>query len=420
MKGTLSRAREALRSRDFRFLLSARLVNTAGDGFFNAAIVGAAAFGDNQDTVSGLARALVITILPYSILGPFIGVFIDRWSRRKILVRGPLIRAVCIVPLVLLADSPNSWGFLLAALAAAGVNRFTSSTSSAVIPRVVPHEDLLMANSMATVGATFTMALFAFAGGLLADSVGEQPLFVSLIAIWCLAALIARGIASDLQAPHAPLMRLHRDLGRVAAEMIDGVKRLSRAPQALAPIATIAWDQLLQAVAFVLSIVVFRDEFGQGVGAYSWVLAAGAVGLLLGIATVGFLENSMSRARMIVLALAVSGVAPLAATFFITRPTVLAMGFLVGLSYAWKKVSVDTMVQEAVPDDFRGRAFAIYDVAFNVGRVIGTVLAVWLIPAAGTRGTLLAVGTGMLLWIPLLLAWLKRPTPRGVWDAPVV
>ncbi|MCJ7831943.1 MAG: MFS transporter [Actinobacteria bacterium] len=420
MKGTLSRAREALRSRDFRFLLSARLVNTAGDGFFNAAIVGAAAFGDNQDTVSGLARALVITILPYSILGPFIGVFIDRWSRRKILVRGPLIRAVCIVPLVLLADSPNSWGFLLAALAAAGVNRFTSSTSSAVIPRVVPHEDLLMANSMATVGATFTMALFAFAGGLLADSVGEQPLFVSLIAIWALAALIARGIASDLQAPHAPAMRLHRDLGRVAAEMIDGVKRLSRAPQALAPIATIAWDQLIQAVAFVLSIVVFRDEFGQGVGAYSWVLAAGAVGLLLGIATVGVLENSMSRARMIVLALAVSGVAPLAAIFFITRPTVLAMGFLVGLSYAWKKVSVDTMVQEAVPDDFRGRAFAIYDVAFNVGRVIGTVLAVWLIPAAGTRGTLLAVGAGMLLWIPLLLAWLKRPTPRGVWDAPVV
>jgi len=96
------------------------------------------------------------------------------------------------------------------------------------------------------------------------------------------------------------------------------------------------------------------------------------------------------------------------------------MGFLVGLAYAWKKVSVDTMVQEAVPDDFRGRAFAIYDVLFNIGRVIGTLLAVWLIPLAGTRGTLIVVGAGMLLWIPLLLAWLRRPTPRGVWDAPVL
>lgn len=418
MKGTLSRAREALRSRDFGFLLGARLISTAGDGFFNAAIVGAAAFGENQDTAEGLARALVITILPYSVLGPFTGVFIDRWSRRKILVRGPLLRALCVVPLILLADSPDSWGFLLAALAAAGVNRFTSSTSSAVVPRVVPGEDLLMANSMATVGATFTMAVFAFLGGMLADSFGEQPLFVSLIAIWCLAALLARGIASDLQAPHASAMRLHRDLARVAGEMADGIRRLARAPQALAPIATIAWDQLIQAVAFVLSIVVFREQFGQGVGAYSWVLAAGAVGLLLGIASVGALENSMSRARIVTLALFVSGVAPFAALFFITRPTVLAMGFMVGLAYAWKKVSVDTMVQEAVPDDFRGRAFAIYDVLFNLGRVIGTLLAVWLIPFAGTRGTLIAVGAGMLLWIPILRAWLRRPTSPAVWQAP--
>lgn len=419
MKGSWSRAREALRSRDFRFLLGARLIGTAGDGFFNAAVVGAAAFAGNQDTASGLARALVITILPYSVLGPFMGVFIDRWSRRKILIRGPLVRALCVIPLVALADQAESWGFLLPALAAAGVNRFTSSASSTVVPRVVPGEDLLMANSMVTVGATFTMALFAFFGGLFAEAAGEQLLFASLILIWAVSSFVARGIAGDLSAPHASQMRLHRDLARVAGEMTDGIRRLSHAPQAMAPIATIAWDQLLQAVAFVLSIVVFREEFGQGVGAYSWVLAAGAGGLLLGISTVGMLEAQMSRARIVVLALVVSGFAPFIATFFITRPTVLAMGFLVGLAYAWKKVSVDTMVQEAVPDDFRGRAFAIYDVLFNLGRVIGTLLAVWLIPSSGTRGTLVAVGAGMLLWIPMMLAWLRRPTRTGIWDAPV-
>lgn len=420
MKGTVGRAREALRSRDFRFLLGARLISTAGDGFFNAAIVGAAAFSENQDTASGLAKALAITILPYTVLGPFVGVFIDRWSRRKILVRGPLVRAACVVPLFLLADRPDSAAFLIAALTAAGINRFTSSTSAAVVPRVVPPTDLLIANSMVTVGSTFMMASFAFLGGLIADNAGERPLFLVLVVVWATSSTLARAIRNDLAAPHASQMRLRHDLARVVREMADGLSRVRRAPQAIAPMATIAWDQFLQAIAFVLSIVVFREEFGQGVGAYSWVLAAGAAGLLLGIGSVGALERRLSRARIVMLAFAVSGLAPFAAVFFIAIPTVLTMGFLVGLAYAWKKVSVDTMIQEAVPDDFRGRAFAVNDVLFNLGRVGGTLLAVWLIPAVETVGTLLLLGALMLGWIPLLAAWLRRPTRPDVWGAPVV
>jgi len=394
-------------------------VSTAGDGFFNAAVVGAAAFNEGQGTAAGLAKALAITILPYSILGPFVGVFIDRWSRRKILVRGPLLRAACVVPLVALADDPNSPWFLLAALAAAGVNRFTSSTSSAVIPRVVPADDLLMANSMATVGSTFTMAVFAFIGGLVADALGEPPLFAALVVIWSGSSLLARGIAGDLAAPQAERMRLRHDVRRVAAEMADGLSRIRRVPSALAPIATIAWDQLVQAVAFVLSIVVFREQFGLGVGAYSWVLAAGAIGLAVGISTIGALESKLDRRRIVTLALLVSGVAPFLAMVSVSRATVLIMAALVGLSYSWKKVSVDTMVQEAVPDDFRGRTFALYDVAFNVGRVGGTVLAVWLIPTTGTYGALALIGAAMLGWIPLLTAWLRRPDAEGIWDRPV-
>jgi MFS family permease len=276
-----------------------------------------------------------------------------------------------------------------------------------------------MANSMATVGSTFTMALFAFAGGLVADAFGEAPLFAALVAIWVISSTLARGISGDLSAPHAARMRLHHDLKRVAAEMTDGLRRLRGAPAALAPIATIAWDQLVQALAFVLSIVVFREEFGLGVGAYSWVLAAGAAGLLVGISTIGALEARMSRERIVMLALVVSGVAPFLAMLSVSRATVLAMGAVVGLAYAWKKVSVDTMVQEAVPDDFRGRAFALFDVAFNLGRVGGTVLAVWLIPSVGTLGTLAIIGAAMLGWIPILRSWLRKPERPGVWDAPV-
>ena len=412
MKGTLARALEALHGRDFRFLLGARLAGQAGDGLFNATIVALVAFNPDQKTAVGVAEAFALLILPYSLIGPFVGVFIDRWSRRRILVWTPVLRAVVL--LAASVASPGSPLFLVGALVAASVNRFFSATAGAVTPKLVPDEDLLMANSLASVGGTVTMSLFAFAGGLLADSVGTGPVVVLIAVAWLATALLARAISTDLSALHAPEMRLRRDLARVGGEFVDGIRRLSHSASALAPIASISWDQFLQGTVFVLSLVVFRERFREGVGSYSWMLAAGAAGLLLGIATVGILEDHMPKGRIVMLAFTVSGVGLLAATISVTRVTVLIQAFLVGFAYAWKKVPVDTMVQEAVPDDYRGRVFAVYDVTFNIGRVSATALAVWLIPTAGVTGTLLLCGAGFLLWVPLLRAWLARADRMAV------
>lgn len=412
MKGALTRAREALRRRDFRFLLGSKLLSTAGDGLFNAVVVAATAFNPDQNTAAGFAKAVAILLLPYSFIGPFTGVFIDRWSRRKILTWTPLLRVVMLA--FLLGGNPDSPWFLAGALVAASVNRFFSAAATAVIPKLVPDEDLIMANSMAGIGGTIAMSLFAFAGGLLADATGDTPVLAVIAAAWLASSLFARGISGDLSAPHATEMRLRHDLARVMGEFADGIRVLSHSPAALAPIATIAWDQFLQGTAFVLSLVVFRERFAEGVGSYSWMLASGAAGLVLGVGVIGQLEERMSRTQMLQLAFAVSGVGLLTAALSVNRAAVLVQAFLVGLAYAWKKVPVDTMVQEAVPDDYRGRAFAVYDVAFNIARVGASVLAVWLIPLAGVRGTLVLCGAGFLLWIPVMRAWIDggRDSPR--------
>ena len=99
--GTLTRARSALRSRDFRKLLWIRLSGQGGDGIFQAALVASVVFSpDQQNTAKGLLAASAVTILPYTLLGPFVGVFIDRWPRRKILAIAPLLK-IAFVPLVL-------------------------------------------------------------------------------------------------------------------------------------------------------------------------------------------------------------------------------------------------------------------------------------------------------------------------------
>jgi MFS family permease len=82
-----------LGSRDFRRLLAARVASQIADGLFLAAVLLTVVFlPEQQSTVRGFALATTLFLLPFSLLGPFAGVFVDRW-RRRILVTVPLVRA---------------------------------------------------------------------------------------------------------------------------------------------------------------------------------------------------------------------------------------------------------------------------------------------------------------------------------------
>jgi MFS family permease len=104
----------------------------------------------------------------------------------------------------------------------------------------------------------------------------------------------------------------------------------------------------------------------------------------------------------------IGSVAILLVSLLVAPWTLLCTSFVVGLTFAWKKVPVDTMVQEAVPDGLRGRVFAAYDVVYNVARLAAALLAVPLLPAVGEQGAAAIVGIAFLLWVPVLPRWLAR------------
>src|SRR6266508_1407967 len=132
MEGTIGRARGALRSPDFRRLFAIRLISQSADGLFQAALVASVVFSPtDQSTTTGFAIATLVVSLPFSVLGPFTGVFIDRWSRRRILVVAPLLRAA-LVWLVLFHPETAALPFYLGALWVLSVNRFYLSTAVAV------------------------------------------------------------------------------------------------------------------------------------------------------------------------------------------------------------------------------------------------------------------------------------------------
>jgi MFS family permease len=408
VKGTSERARDALRSRDFRRLFGIRLVSQSADGMFQAALVASVVFNpEQQSTTVGFAIATLIVSLPFSILGPFTGVFIDRWSRRRILVVAPWIRTA-VVALALLDPTSEPVPFYLGVLLVLSVNRFYLATAVAIVPRLVPTEDLLMANSMSIVGGTVALLTGVFVGGWVADLFGNTPVIAITGAMWLVASWIASRISTPLVPHTLPEAPVRDELQRVLREFADGIRRLAHTPRALGPITSITLDQMGQGIVLVLSLFVFRDRFEEGVGSFSNLIGAGGIGVLLGILTVGKLEERLPKERIVSRAFLAGGVVLIAVSLYVTGWSVLVASFFVGLTFAWKKVPVDTMVQEAIPDGYRGRVFAVYDVAYNLSRVVATFLAIPLLSAIGPEWTVALIGMTFLAWSPVLPRWVAR------------
>jgi MFS family permease len=410
-EGTAARARAALRSRDFRFLLAGRLTGQFGDGVFQAFLIARLVFlnPDEQGTALGVATAYVVLTLPFTVLGPFAGVLIDRWSRRRILMIVPLARAACVV--ALLPAGEDQWPVLASALVVGSLNRFLLTSATAAMPVLVPVEDLLVSNSMATVGGTVANFVGIVVGTKLTDAIGPGGLLVATAICWPLTTLLFERIRRSLK-PVGRQDRLGREIGQVLSDLRAGVGRLWATPPALGAIASATLFQFVIGIVTVLSVVVFKEELKEGVGSYGNLVAAGGAGVLVGTLTVGWFEPRIATSRIVALAFAVAGVTCLATAPWPRGVVILVLSFTLGLAFSWQKVPADTIVQKATPDRYRGRVFALYDLGFGMARVASAAAAVPLIPALSTEALVALFGVAFLAWAPVLPRWIRR-RPRA-------
>src|SRR3954468_13875352 len=126
--------RELLTRRWFRWLFGTRLVSQCADGVFQSSLASAVFFNpDHQTDPRQAAAGFVVLLLPYSLVSPFAGVFLDRWRRQRVLVRANALRAVFVIATatLLVTQGPRGFAFYIAALAALSVNRFYLAALSA-------------------------------------------------------------------------------------------------------------------------------------------------------------------------------------------------------------------------------------------------------------------------------------------------
>ena len=400
--------RTVLAERDFRRLFATRLVSQTGDGIITAG-VGTYVFFNASTFPSPAAGAAAFTVLylPYSLVGPFAGVFIDRWSRRQILVWSALLRAGFVAATAALMVAGNrSVPLYVALLLVLGVNRFLLATLSAALPHVVDGDVLVMANAVSpTAGGVMAIIGGVVALGLnVATGNSERGAAVTVLVGGCcyvaaslVAATMPRDALGPVQEPGAPGPgRLRSELARVAAGLADGARYVaSRRGPAAALGATGAFSLLLGPL-FLMAILLYRNYFyrsdvSAAEGHFGALVVIAGIGYFLAAVATPPVTRRLSKPAWITVLLAASSVVTAALGETFIQFAYLAIGFVLYFSRQGVAICATTILQEEVDDAYRGRAFAFYDMTFNVTYAIGAVIFAAFMPSDGRSPIIIGV-----------------------------
>ena len=369
---------EMLRERDFRFLIGGQVLGQAADGFAQATLAKVLILDPlSQGTPSRVFALFALTLVPYSLIGPYVGVFVDRWPRRALMQWTNLLRTVLLATLPVWTQVfTDQQPLYVAALALLSLGRVFLATKGAVLPVLLHDHHLLGGNSLSS-GAGMISALLGGAVGIFGvEFVGTDAALIIAAAIYASSAWVLGRISSPLGHPHAQAESLRKAIGRINSELVEGVKAIwVRKPARLSLIAIFVLRSISMFVV-VAAILVIKKIFPGEVGDLGRVsssavaLGAAGVGAFTGAVVAPLLGRRFANAGLILLGFIVSGISIIALGGIEHLPALLALTFLGGLGGFVSKVAVDAEVQADLPDELRGRAFALYDILYNLASVV--------------------------------------------------
>ncbi|WP_448073979.1 MFS transporter [Georgenia yuyongxinii] len=426
----LSDLRTVAVHRDFRKLFTVRLVSQSGDGMFQIGLATLFFFNPaNMATATSVAAAFAVLLLPFTVVGPFAGPLLDRWRRRQVLFLGNALRVVLgLVLAVLMATVGVGLPVYVVALVTLGVNRFLLSALSAGLPRVVPRDLLLMANTLTpTLGAVSAVvgAALGFVINLvLPAGPAENGVVLAIAALlFGAASFLALRLGPDQLGPdrRSGSAQLWRDVRATVADMVDGARYLlARRTPGLA-LGVMAVHRFLYGVNFIALLLISRNLLSDptdaraGLTTFGLLTAVSFAGNGLAIVLTPIAHEHMRPSLWIVTCLGIAGLSQALLALSPSRTVIMAAAVLMGLGVQGAKIAVDTIVQRDTDDSYRGRAFSLYDVLYNAAFVAAAALAAVALPDTGWSRATFAVLT--LVYVAAALAY--RGGTRRVRDLPV-
>ena len=405
--------KELIKHPRFSRLLAIRWSGQTTDGVFQSALASFILFSPNrQANALSAALGFAVVLLPYSIVGPFVGTLLDRISRQRALLFSNLLRSITLLVVALFIFSDTSGAALtVAVLIAFGINRLILAALSAGLPLLIDTKSLITANAIAVTGGSLLVVL---GGGI---GVGLRALFDTkilanhadalLVLIASCGYLIAAVLTGRLKKYEIGPLKHELE----ASSFFQGLRDMREGFQFLVTHSDAARGILATAVhrggltaltltALLLERNTFHDpnKPEDGLAGFGIALTVAGVGLFCGAFLAPFGVSKVGRHLWIKYAMFASAASPLILAIWQTQIALALTAFFTAFFGQNLKVTNDALVQSKIDDYFRGRVFAVYDVVVNGAIVSGGLIAALLLPQSGVSAVVpLCVSAAYLL-----------------------
>ena len=420
--------REALQKTSVGRLLAVRWMGQLTDGIFQSSLASFLLFSpERQPDAKSAAVAFAVVLLPYSLVGPFVGTVLDRVSRQRVILFSNLFRAFTLIFIAgLLRNGATGVELTIFVLVAFGVNRLILAGLSAGLPLLLDtsgvegRNTLVSINATAVTGGTVFVVLGGGIGigirGLLEGRVNANQadgiLVILSAAFFFIAGLLALRIKRDQLGPLPHEMK-KQSIGAAYQEMVDGFKFLRTIRDCFLGITATAVQRggltALTLMALLLNRNTFNDPANPeaGLAGFAFAITVAGIGITIGAVVAPFGVKKFGRHTWIRYSLIASAVLPILLAFDQSELFLVATGFFAGMAGQGVKVTNDALVQSKIADEFRGRVFAVYDVMVNAGIVSGAIIAAFVLPANGVSSLLPALIALAYVFVALVVL---RPT----------
>ncbi|MEO8272803.1 MAG: MFS transporter [Chloroflexota bacterium] len=415
-------AAAVLKNRPFLFLWLSQLSTQIGVNMVLYALT--VIVLDATDLTAAVSGLFLTFLVPSVLLSALAGVFVDRLDRRTVLVVSNALRAVILIGIF--AAGHDVGLLLLLNTVFSIVTVFFAPAEAAMIPVLVPREQLLAANGI------FTLTLngaFALGYALLAPLVvivggGPSPLIIIVAMLFALAAVLCMTLPSDPPIKAASAGRGGAVTGAVseAGQAVGGVfGQLREGIGYIRDNRTIAWSLAylgisasLIGVIAVLGPSFARDTLGLSSKDLIVVVLPLGIGIVMGVLLLNNYGKYIARRRAIEIGLVALGV--LLVLLTVAGPVsriltgvgdnvgvvdlsmltslvavVVAIGFLAGVCYGIVAISAQVQLQEDIPAEGRGRVFGVLNMLISVASILPIIVVGQIADVVGTTAVILTV-----------------------------
>lgn len=352
---------------------------------------------------SGGARAVGLLFFVRFVLAalasPWIGVLVDRWPRRRVMLTSDLLRfAILTVMTVVAISGGNAYVIYALAIASTVIAVAYNPAQSALIPSLVDSPDELTAanvvgNTISSVGMFAGPAL----GGVLLALSGPSAVFALTAALVLWSAAFVMLVPSD-PAPEQPEERPH-----FIAELTAGWSAMVHRPALRIVIGLSSAQALVDGALEVLLVVLALHLLHGGNGTLGWLNTALGIGSIVGAVIVAALAARRRLAGGFAIGLLLSSV-PLAICAAVSSlaPALILVGVL-GVGATFCQVNGITLLQRSTDNEVMGRVFAVFEALILTGLAVGSLATPAVIDWLGARGALIAAGA--ILPVLLIFLW---------------